>query len=232
MEKSKNPHAGHRKRMRERYAKSGFDGWAEHEVLEFVLFDKIPRRDTNKIAHDILDKFGTIENALKAPEEQLVKIKGIGPATAKYLHTQEKIYNFCKTKKTGKNKVTYNSKAPEKFFADIFDDDGHERMYMVCLDAKDNILWQGIMFEGSFDTVDFSVGVVVRIAVLHDACKVVVAHNHPSGALEASQSDCVATAVMMKALAVVGVKLEDHYVVCGKKCLSILNSHELSEFLN
>ena len=42
-DKNKNPHAGHRKRMRERYSQSGFKGWADHEVLEFILFDKIPR---------------------------------------------------------------------------------------------------------------------------------------------------------------------------------------------
>ena len=72
------PHQGHRERLRQRYLNHGLDSFADHEVLELLLFQYLPYRDTNEIAHALLDKFGNLANVLDATAEQLMTVKGIG----------------------------------------------------------------------------------------------------------------------------------------------------------
>ena len=76
-EKKHNIHDGHRDRMRERFSKTGFEGMQEHEILEMLLYYSVPRRDTNPIAHNLIDRFGSLAGVLEAKEEQLLLVDGI-----------------------------------------------------------------------------------------------------------------------------------------------------------
>jgi len=78
----KNVHAGHRKRMRERFLNGGLDNFQPHEVLELLLFEYIPVVNTNPIGHELIERFGSVKNVLTAPYEELVKVPGIGPKAA------------------------------------------------------------------------------------------------------------------------------------------------------
>lgn len=79
-------HANHRQRMRERVRKGGLEQLAPHEVLEYLLYHSIPQGDVNPLAHRLLDRFGTLEAVLNAPEEELTAIGGVGARTAELLH--------------------------------------------------------------------------------------------------------------------------------------------------
>lgn len=83
--KDKNLHADHRKRMRVRFRKNGFSEYHSHEVLEQVLFEVIPRSNTNETGHLLVNKFGSIDNVLHASPKELEKIEGVGPKSAEYL---------------------------------------------------------------------------------------------------------------------------------------------------
>lgn len=224
-EKKQYPHSGHRKRMRERYIQNGFNGWAEHEVLEFILFDKIPRRDTNGIAHDILAKFGKIENVLAASEEQLCEVKGVGKETAKYLKSQKKMYDYCFTKKKHDDRKIYTESSFKEHLVEFFGEKTNEALYMVCLDGRDRIIRRDIVVEGNFESVNLDVGSMVRIAVNCDASAVVLAHNHPSGILSPSESDITATQIVMSAMRLVGVRLLNHFIVSEDGCESMMNRY-------
>lgn len=79
-------HAGHRSRMRHRFLTTGLDGFQDHEVLEFLLYYAIPRRDVNETAHLLLDRFGSLPGVLDAPEGELCQVPGVGPSTAHFLN--------------------------------------------------------------------------------------------------------------------------------------------------
>lgn len=79
-------HAGHRGRMRQRFLQSGLTSFQDHEVLEFLLFYAVPRRDVNEMAHLLLDRFGTLAGVLNAPKEELQDICGVGPHVAHFLN--------------------------------------------------------------------------------------------------------------------------------------------------
>lgn len=78
-------HAGHRRRMRQRFLTTGLSGFQDHEVLEFLLYYAIPRRDVNETAHLLLDRFGSLPGVLDAPEKELCQVPGVGPGTAHFL---------------------------------------------------------------------------------------------------------------------------------------------------
>lgn len=80
--KDKNIHSGHRQRIRDRFLKTGLDGFQDHEVLELLLFYAIPRGDTNKIAHQLLERFGSFSGVCDAPIEELQKVPGVGASAS------------------------------------------------------------------------------------------------------------------------------------------------------
>lgn len=79
-------HAGHRSRIRQRFLTTGLAGFQDHEVLEFLLYYAIPRRDVNETAHLLLARFGTLAAVLDAPERELCSVPGVGPGTAHFLN--------------------------------------------------------------------------------------------------------------------------------------------------
>ena len=82
---SKNIHDGHRDRMRERFLKSGFEAFAPHEKIEYLLFACNPRGDTNPLAHELIRRFGSFSGVLDAPYEELLEVDGVGPVAAAFL---------------------------------------------------------------------------------------------------------------------------------------------------
>lgn len=83
MPQEKSLHTNHRQRMRKRFAQQGgFSGFAEHEVLEYILYLAIPRKDTNPLAHRLIDRFGSLCQVLEASEADILTVEGAGPAVA------------------------------------------------------------------------------------------------------------------------------------------------------
>jgi DNA repair protein RadC len=80
--KKTNPHAGHRERMRARLKQEGTDHFESHQLLEMYLFPLLPRRDTNEIAHRLLNRFGSLQDIFLASHEDLIQVEGISDITA------------------------------------------------------------------------------------------------------------------------------------------------------
>jgi len=83
---NENVHAGHRRRLRERAAKEGFASFNPHQVIELLLFNAVVQKDTSEMAHQLVNKFKTVQNVLTAPKEELMTIKGVGPKVADWLN--------------------------------------------------------------------------------------------------------------------------------------------------
>ncbi len=92
----KYPHEGHRERMRKRFRANGLVGFSDFEALELFLFYAIPRRDTRPIAHALIEDFGSLTAVFNAPEESLCRVPGVGPKTARYLHSICGLWKFLR----------------------------------------------------------------------------------------------------------------------------------------
>lgn len=93
-------HEEHRARMQERVARDGLTSLAAHEVLEYLLYFSIPRRDTNPLAHRLIQHFGGFCQVLDASEEELMQVQGIGPASARLLHSFRDVARFYQIQST------------------------------------------------------------------------------------------------------------------------------------
>ena len=81
----KNVHSGHRKRLRDRAMNEGLEAFNPHQVLELLLFYSIPRQDTSKTAHLLIETFGSVHGVLNAAPAELTKVSGVGKKTAQWL---------------------------------------------------------------------------------------------------------------------------------------------------
>lgn len=102
-------HTGHRRRMRSRVAENGFASLEPHEALECLLYITNARKNTNRMAHELIDRFGDFAGVLDASEEDLMTVEGVGPATARMLHLMPDVcryYTQCRTGRNGCLKTT------------------------------------------------------------------------------------------------------------------------------
>lgn len=224
-EKNNNLHAGHRKRMRDDFKISGFEGWSEHKVLEYLLHKAIPRVDTNEIAHRLINECGDFAGVFRASKEMLVSVVGIGSETAEYIHMLGELITYYNRLRYDINRLELNSETCEGYMLDLFDGVERENFYMLCLDPRNCILYKRQIFEGNFESMDIDITQIIRIAVKCDASYVVLAHNHPNGIAKASNADIVSTQAIDRALAMAGIKLLDHIIVADGKCVSIKNEY-------
>lgn len=225
MAEKKNLHAGHRKRMRADFEQDGFKNWHDHKVLEFLLHRVIPRADTNETAHRLIDECGGFAEVFKASKEKLTDIVGVGEETAAYIRTLGEFVNYYNGVRYDTNRLTLDSESCENYLLNLFDGLERENFYMICLDARNRIIYKRCVFEGSFESMDIDITQIVRIAVKCDASFVVLAHNHPSGIAKASNADIVSTQAVERALTMAGIRLLDHIIVANGKCVSIKNGY-------
>ena len=205
-------HDGHRQRMKERFARHGLDSFAEHEVLELLLYYAIPRRDTNELAHTLLDRFGSLERVLLAPREELLKVPGVGEGAALLLTLVPAVSQY--THRHAPQETILNSvDASGRYFMRLLRHERRELLYQACLDGKGKLLSCRCLSEGGVNMA----AVTLRQSVL-------LAHNHPSGIALPSASDRQMTLQVRDALATMGIRLTDHIIVADDDFVSMAQS--------
>lgn len=203
-------HEGHRKRLLER-AMSG-ENLQDHEILEIILFNPIPRQNTNETAHALLTAFGSLRNVLAASEEELKSVEGVGVATARYLKC---VSALCERVVSAGEPapLAYNYFGFSAFLGDRYKNLRQEVLDLFCLDARDFV--KNSMRFTSHDSgrVTLSLDDVSRAFLAHHPQGIVVAHNHPSAKCEPSPQDDEFTAQLQILCSLNKVKLRDHIIV-------------------
>ena len=213
-------HGGHRARMRERFSEEGLSSFAPHEVLELMLFYAIPQRNVNPIAHALINRFGTLENVLRAPKEELCKVDGVGEYAAsllKLFHAAALRLNADRA--SAAEALTTSGEAAE-YCAGLLRGFFKERFFVVCLDAQLRVLKAECIAEGSVDEVPAYPRLAVEAALRHNARQVILCHNHPGGTAYPSQADLIATRRLCSALRAVQIQVPDHLIVTEEQVQS------------
>lgn len=221
--KEKNPHAGHRERLRKRFLASGLEGFSDHEVLELLLCYAIPRRDVNDMAHELIDRFGSLAGVLDAPANEIMSVAGIGEQAAvliKLIPQMTRKYQLSGIRGSGKPVLDNVEKAGE-FVIPHFQSMTEETAYMLCLDKRCRLICLLTIGGGDEFKAIASARNLVELAVSHKADSVLLAHNHPGGVPVPSVEDVAATRRIGEALRAVGVALTDHLIVVGNEFASM-----------
>jgi DNA repair protein RadC len=199
---------------------------ADHEVLELLLFYAIPRRDTNELAHRLIQQFGSLRNVLSASVEELERVNGVGESAALLLHLLPEVYARALTGDEPEQILNSCERAGE-YFLDLLGRERREVLYQVCLDAKGKVIACRRLSEGSIDQAVLDVRRVVEVALAGNASGVLLAHNHPSGVALPSPADRQITRRVQRALSLLGIELIDHIIVADGDFVSMAASGDL-----
>ncbi len=217
---SQHNHDGHRSRMRKRYLETGFDSFQDHEILEMLLYNCYTRRNTNDIAHKLLEAFGSISAVLEAPVDSLINA-GVSENVAVYLHM---IPDVCRVyyddRNNSKGKIIKLDNVGE-YFKNKFIGRVDETVYLLLLDSKGKEIFCGVVATGTSCTSDVPMRKIVDLALRYNASIAIIAHNHPSGVALPSKADLKVTNLLHSTLATVGVNLVDHIIVADDEYVSL-----------
>lgn len=217
-------HTGHRDRLRQRFIKEGLDGFNEINALELLLFYCVPRKDTNDLAHRLLDRFGSYSNVLNAPYEELKKVYGVSDYVATYLKLQGEAVRYYLTNRKIDGTVVRTSADYGELLCTYFEGRPNEMVFLLCLDAKCKVICCREIAEGSVNIAGVSIRKIVDAALSSNATSVVLAHNHPSGIAVPSGEDIHTTFQAYEALRAVEVILLDHIIVADGDFTSMVES--------
>ena len=218
-------HDGHREKMRRRFLSGGLEQFADHEALELLLYYAIPRRDTNPIAHALIDRYGSLSAVLAAPVEDLQKVEGIGESAAILLKLVPRLCAKARLADADRQELILNTASRAgAYLLERFYGEQNEVIYQLCLDRKGKLLACKKLGEGSIASAALDVRKLVENAILHSASSVVLAHNHPSGIASPSHEDYAATDRARNALETIGVALADHIIVADGDFVSLAES--------
>lgn len=216
-----NIHIGHRQRLKDRFLKEGLENFSDVNVLELVLFYAIPRKDTNPIAHALLDTFGSLQGVFAASAEELAKVKGMSENAATLLTLTPQLLQRYLRESQNLGEILTTTEACGKYLMPHFFLAKEEQVWLLSLDAKCKVLDCRRVQLGSVNTVGVSVRKVVETALRVGASSVVLAHNHTSGIALPSQEDRETTRQVYFALKAVGVIMADHIIVAGDDFVSL-----------
>ena len=214
-------HSKHRERLKKKFIIHGFDVFENHEILELILFYAIPRKDTNPIAHELIDKFGSIDAVFDAPFSALKEVNGIGKEAACFIKI---LLNFIRIYMENKSFSTNKFKSREElndrlFLKFIGRED--EVIAIILTDAKNKIVYEGIVSYGSCNSVEIHIRKIVELIVLYNASGIIFAHNHPSGLAVPSTEDLESTRQLQRLFETMNISFVDHIIVAENDYVSI-----------
>ncbi len=229
MQNNDNIHAGHRQRMRrEMLEQQSFDKIGDHRILEVLLFYGIPRRDTNPIAHELLNKFGSLTGVLDAEIEELKSVKGMTENAAMLIKT---IMPLARRYQHDKYKAGYqfeNIDDTGSFLISKYLGRKNEAFAITSLDNNGKLLGFDIIRDGTPDTVEINMREVAKTVIKRNATCVIVSHNHIAANALPSKEDIKTTVLLRQTLENLGTTLLDHIIIAGDDYVSMRQSGDYS----
>ena len=213
-------HAGHRSRLRARLLNDA-DGLADYELVEYLLALAIPRRDTKPLAKALLREFGSLAQLVSADPESLRRVDGLGDtAIAALKIVQAASLRMLKDGFRDKPLLSNWDALLDWLRADMGPIDV-ERVRILYLNARNMLIRDEVMSEGSIDQSDIYVREVVKRALELSAAAIIVVHNHPSGNPDPSRQDIAITRDLAGAAGKLGITLHDHIIIGGSDFRSL-----------
>lgn len=213
-------HDGHRQRCRDRYCRVGEKGFDDHQLLELLLFYAIPRRDTNELAHQLLNRFGSLKAVLHASIEELSSVPGMGSSAASLIRLVYDISSRAQQPSAPKEELKSFKQAGDYFFK-LLHELREEKLYVAFLDVQGRLISCRCISEGAVSSTPIEVRPIVAHALYLDAASIILAHNCPDSFPLPSVTDIISTQNVQKALTPLHIKVNDHIIVSNKDYLSL-----------
>jgi DNA repair protein RadC len=213
---------GHRQRLRDRFLRSGLDGFADYEVVELLLTLAIPRADVKQPAKALIGRFGNLRGILDAPIDELRTVPGIGSVTPVALRIIREAATLYLQQGSEDLDILAQPEKLLSFWRMRIGALQHEVFEVGYLDSAYRLLRDGIetLEEGTIDRAAVYPRRVIEAALRRHAFGVVLAHNHPNGKVSPTEQDKVLTRAIVLAAETVSVRVVDHLIVSAQDTFS------------
>ena len=213
--------AGHRDRIRARFMENGISALQTYEILEYLLFLLIPRRDVKPIAKSLLENFNGLTGVLNASAQELVDF-GLTQRVAADLHFLHEMMCCLHLEKLKERPALTDTRDVVDYLQNKLGHSAKETLVVFYLDSGRKLLgvWEQC---GTVNNAAVAPREVVEKALLLHAAGVILAHNHPSGNCKPSQSDVDFTRTIYNALDLLGIQLLDHIIVTRDHYKSLMS---------
>jgi DNA repair protein RadC len=227
---SENPHRGHRKRLREKFLKSGLAGFHDYEVVELLLSLGTPRRDCKAAAKEAIKRFRTLRGVLDASIEELQQIEGIGAHSAfgiklaqevarEYLHAKIIDKPFYKSSQEVFDYLYHSMRGLKK-----------ETFKVIYLNNQNQIIDTVDLSRGTVNASTVSPREIIEGTIKNNATSLIFVHNHPSGNPEPSANDRSLTRELVFVGRVMRIKVLDHIIVGDNRYYSFTGEGLIEEY--
>jgi DNA repair protein RadC len=208
-------------RPREKLLARGPGALSDAELLALLLRTGLPGKNALQMGQELISTFGGVSGLLHAPADTLKKIKGLGPAKRAEIVAVLELARRALASQLQEKTMFSNPQAIRDYLQLQLGSREHEIFAVLFLDTQHRLIVLEEMFRGTLtQTSVYPREVVVRALALN-AANVVLAHNHPSGTAQASRADEAITHTLKAALALVDVRVLDHFIVTSHEAVSM-----------
>ena len=211
----KNPHKGHRQRVKNRVLREGVDSFEDHQILELLLFYCIPMKDTNELAHLLIDRFGSLAGVLDARPEDLCAVSGITENSGILLNLIPSLARRYHQEKLKEKTILDSTTKAGEYAKALFTGRLFEVFYVICMDSQNRVNHTALLHEGTINEAPVYPRLIVETALRHQATSIILAHNHPGGSHQPSQADVEVTRKIRTATEAIAITVADHIIVAG-----------------
>lgn len=209
----KNIHKGHRQRLRKKAVENNLEDFEEHEVLELLLTFVIPQKDTNPLAHELINEFGSLAGVLNATSHDLMGIKGISEYSAEFITLLKYVFKkFRQSKLKAMRKITNVKESVELCMSELADLP-LENVFVACIDNLNNLVAKKIISTGFSNEASVPVRKIIDMCIRTGTSNVIIAHNHPYGKENPSGNDDKVVKQLALTLALSGIKILDCVII-------------------
>ncbi len=222
-EKKINLHKGHRIRTKESYAKNGIDALPPHVVLELLLFFGIPYKDTNPIAHSLINKFGDLSSVFEADLENLKSVKNMTNNASLLIKLVGDISRKYYVEKNTDNSAAITFDKIKNYLLGKYVGVTKETVFLLLFDKNNKLIDSIKINEGYTNVCEVKLGEIVKITNQRNVNKIALCHNHPDGK-KISSNDIISTKKMVFHLKMVDITLLESFIVSGNEVMGICKS--------
>jgi len=222
--------AGHRKRLRDRFLKSGLAGFHDYEIVELLLTLGSPRKDCKPQAKEAIKRFKTLRGVLEAPAEELQQIDGIGPHSVFGIKLIQAVAREFLKERIIDKPVYKSSQEIFDYLYHSMRDLKKEVFKGLYLNSQNQIIEAVDLFEGTVNSSVISPREVIEGTIKYNATSIIFVHNHPSGAPDPSQNDKNVTRDLVYAGAIMKIRVLDHIIIGDNRYFSFAGEGLIEEY--
>ncbi len=211
---------GHRRRLRERFERSGFDGFHDHEVIELLLSYAIPRRDVKPAAKKLLDRFGSMAGVFDAPLQSLRSVDGVGEHAARLISTIPRLLDVYQQSRWKRDQTFNSTDGAVTYLNARLANERREVFCILALTSRNDLIAMEEIQRGTVNRTAVFPRQVVEAALKHRATAVILAHNHPGGDPSPSAADRQLTRKLKRILNDLDITVHDHIIIAGPRHFS------------